>query len=107
MTDTAGPTATAVPTDTDVRPGERVVDIAADTGNVAIPAALRGASVVASDLKPELFGVRRRLAAEAGAELEWREADAEALPFADDSFIVTVSSVGSTCATCSATGSPT
>ncbi|WP_448809001.1 class I SAM-dependent methyltransferase [Agromyces bauzanensis] len=78
----------------DVRPGERVLDIAAGSGNVAIPAALRGATVVASDLAPELFDVGRRLAAEAGAELEWREADAEALPFADDAFDVALSSVG-------------
>lgn len=78
----------------DVRPGERVLDIAAGSGNVAIPAALHGATVVASDLAPELFEVGRRLAAEAGAELEWREADAEALPFADDSFDVALSSVG-------------
>lgn len=78
----------------DVRPGERVLDIAAGSGNAAIPAALRGATVVASDLTPELFDVGRRLAAEAGAELEWREADAEALPFADDEFDVTLSTVG-------------
>jgi SAM-dependent methyltransferase len=78
----------------DVRPGERVLDVGAGSGNAAIPAALRGAMVVASDLTPELFDVGRRLATEAGAELEWREADAEALPFADDSFDVTLSTVG-------------
>jgi len=78
----------------DVRPGERVLDIAAGSGNVAIRAALRGATVVATDLAPELFTEGRRLAAEAGAELEWREADAEALPFADAEFDVAVSSVG-------------
>ena len=78
----------------DVKPGDRVLDIAAGSGNVAIPAALRGATVVASDLTPELFDVGRRLATEAGAELEWREADAEALPFADDSFDAVLSCVG-------------
>jgi ubiquinone/menaquinone biosynthesis C-methylase UbiE len=78
----------------DVRPGERVIDIAAGTGNVAIRAALRGATVVATDLTPELFDAGRRLATEAGAELEWRQADAEALPFADGEFDVAVSSVG-------------
>jgi SAM-dependent methyltransferase len=77
-----------------VRPGERVLDVAAGSGNAAIPAALRGATVVASDLTPELFGAGRRLATEAGAELEWREADAEALPFADDEFDVVLSTVG-------------
>ena len=78
----------------DVRPGERVLDVAAGSGNAAIPAALRGATVVASDLTPELFDAGRRLATEAGAELEWREADAEALPFADDAFDVVLSTVG-------------
>lgn len=78
----------------DVRPGERVLDVAAGTGNAAIPAALRGATVVASDLTPELFDAGRRAATEAGAELEWREADAEALPFADDAFDVVLSTVG-------------
>lgn len=78
----------------DVRPGDRVIDIAAGTGNVAIRAALRGGDVVATDLTPELFDVGRRLATEAGAELEWREADAEALPYADGEFDVAVSSVG-------------
>lgn len=78
----------------DVRPGERVLDVAAGSGNAAIPAALRGGMVVASDLAPELFDVGRRLAAEAGAELEWREADAEALPFPDDAFDVVLSTVG-------------
>ncbi|WP_173921548.1 class I SAM-dependent methyltransferase [Agromyces sp. Marseille-P2726] len=78
----------------DVRPGDRVLDVAAGSGNAAIPAALRGAMVVASDLAPELFDVGRRLAAEAGAELEWREADAEALPFPDDAFDAVLSTVG-------------
>ncbi|MDQ0895078.1 class I SAM-dependent methyltransferase [Agromyces ramosus] len=78
----------------EVRPGDRVLDVAAGSGNAAIPAALRGATVVASDLTPELFDVGRRIAAEAGAELEWREADAEALPFPDDEFDVTLSTVG-------------
>ncbi|WP_308799032.1 class I SAM-dependent methyltransferase [Agromyces silvae] len=78
----------------DVRPGDRVLDIAAGSGNVAIRAALRGATVVATDLAPELFDEGRRLATEAGAELEWRAADAEALPFDDGAFDVAVSSVG-------------
>ena len=86
-----GPRAVAA---ADVRPGERVLDVAAGSGNAAIPAALRGAMVVATDLAPELFDVGRRLATEAGAELEWREADAEALPFADDSFDAVLSTVG-------------
>lgn len=78
----------------DIRPGDRVIDIAAGSGNAAIPAALRGADVVATDLTPELFGEGHRRAEEAGAGLEWRPADAEALPFRDDEFDVAISTVG-------------
>ncbi|MER5871753.1 class I SAM-dependent methyltransferase [Streptomyces sp. NPDC002044] len=77
-----------------VRTGDRVLDIAAGTGNAAVPAALAGADVVASDLTPELLEIGRALAAERGAELEWREADAEALPFADGEFDTVMSCVG-------------
>src|SRR5919199_2123980 len=55
-----------------IRPGDRVLDVAAGTGSAAIAAALGGASVVASDLTPELFDDGRARAAAAGAELEWR-----------------------------------
>ncbi|MFE3442159.1 class I SAM-dependent methyltransferase [Nocardia sp. NPDC059180] len=77
-----------------VGPGDRVLDVAAGSGNVAIPAALAGAQVVASDLTPDLLAAGQRLAARSGAELEWREADAEALPFADGEFDTVVSAVG-------------
>jgi SAM-dependent methyltransferase len=77
-----------------VRRGDRVLDVAAGSGNVAIPAALTGADVVACDLTPELLEVGRRQAALRGAELEWREADAEALPFADGEFDTVLSCVG-------------
>lgn len=77
-----------------VRRGMRVLDVAAGSGNAAIPAALTGASVVASDLTPELLEAGRAEAARRGAELEWRQADAEALPFADGEFDVVLSCVG-------------
>jgi ubiquinone/menaquinone biosynthesis C-methylase UbiE len=77
-----------------VRRGMRVLDVAAGSGNAAIPAALTGASVVASDLTPELIEAGRAAAARRGAELEWRQADAEALPFADGEFDVVLSCVG-------------
>ncbi|MFJ5549178.1 class I SAM-dependent methyltransferase [Streptomyces sp. NPDC093225] len=77
-----------------VQDGDRVLDVAAGSGNAAIPAALLGADVVASDLTPELLDVGRGLAAARGARLDWRVADAEALPFADGEFDRVMSCVG-------------
>ena len=74
--------------------GDRVLDVGAGSGNAAIPAALAGAQVVASDLTPELFDAGRAVADECGAELEWQQADAEALPFGDDEFDAVMSCVG-------------
>jgi len=78
----------------DISPGQRVLDVAAGTGNTAIRAAEAGAKVVASDLTPENFEAGRREAEAHGVELEWAEADAEALPFADGEFDVVTSSFG-------------
>jgi SAM-dependent methyltransferase len=77
-----------------IAPGDRVLDAAAGSGNAAIPAALRGAAVVASDLTPELFEAGRKLAALHGATVEWEEGDAEALPYGDGEFDVVMSTVG-------------
>ncbi|AKK27134.1 class I SAM-dependent methyltransferase [Mycobacterium sp. EPa45] len=77
-----------------VRPGQRVLDVAAGSGNASIPAAEAGANVTASDLTPELFDAGRRIAAARGVELEWVEADAEALPFDDNGFDVVLSCLG-------------
>jgi SAM-dependent methyltransferase len=77
-----------------VRAGERVLDVAAGTGNAAVPAALTGARVVASDLTPELFVAGREFAARHGVQVEWEEGDAEALPYKDGAFDVVLSCVG-------------
>ena len=78
----------------DIQPGQRVLDVAAGTGTSAIPAARRGARVVATDLTPELLAVGRARAEAEGVDLTWQTADAEALPFADDEFDVVLSSIG-------------
>ncbi|HEY6145439.1 MAG TPA: methyltransferase domain-containing protein [Solirubrobacterales bacterium] len=77
-----------------IGPGDRVLDVAAGTGNAAIVAAKAGADVVASDLTPELFDAGRARAEAEGVELEWAEADAHDLPFEDGSFDVVISSIG-------------
>ncbi len=79
---------------TGIGAGDRVLDVAAGSGNAAIPAALLGADVVASDLTPDLLETGRQHAAEAGAELRWEEADAERLPYPDAAFDAVVSCVG-------------
>lgn len=77
-----------------VKAGDSVLDVAAGPGNAAIPAALAGAKVVACDLTPELLEAGRQVAAQRSAVLEWRQADAEALPFADGEFDAVLSCVG-------------
>lgn len=72
----------------------RVLDIGAGAGNAAIPAAMMGAKVVASDLTPELFDAGRHQAADRGVALEWKEGDAEALPFGDQEFDTVMSCLG-------------
>jgi SAM-dependent methyltransferase len=77
-----------------IGPGMRVLDVAAGSGNVAVRAARSGADVVASDLTPENLEAGRRAAEADGLELDWVEADAEALPFPDDAFDAVTSAFG-------------
>jgi ubiquinone/menaquinone biosynthesis C-methylase UbiE len=77
-----------------VQPGDKVLDVAAGSGNAAIAAAQAGGRVVACDLTPELLAAGRARAAALGVTLEWREADAEALPFADGEFATVMSCLG-------------
>ena len=74
--------------------GQRVLDVAAGTGNVAIRAAEAGADVVASDITVENMKAGEQEASQRGVELEWVEGDAQALPFGDGEFDVVTSSAG-------------
>jgi ubiquinone/menaquinone biosynthesis C-methylase UbiE len=78
----------------DIRPGQAVLDVAAGNGNVSLAAARRWCDVVATDYVPALL---ERASERARAErlgIEFRAADAEALPFADGSFDIVVSTFG-------------
>ena len=74
--------------------GDRVLDVAAGSGNVAIPAAITGADVIASDLCPELLERGLAIAEARGVGLSWQVANAEALPFGSDQFDAVLSCVG-------------
>jgi ubiquinone/menaquinone biosynthesis C-methylase UbiE len=77
-----------------IAPGTEVLDVAAGSGNPAIPAAQAGAQVTALDLAPSLVEIGRRRARDAGVHVDFVEGDAEALPFEDECFDVAVSVVG-------------
>ena len=74
-----------------VAPGTRVLDVGAGDGNLALACATRGARVEACDLSEAMI---RRGRARTGMAVAWRRADAQALPYADDSFDVVVSAFG-------------
>ena len=77
-----------------IRAGSRVLDVAAGTGNAAVPAAQRGARVTASDLTPDLLAAGSRRPEAQGLDIEWVEADAEHLPFDDGAYDVVMSAIG-------------
>lgn len=78
----------------DVRAGQRVLDVAAGNGNVSLAAARRGCEVTSTDYVPALLSRGRERAAAERLEIEFREADAEDLPFAEASFDVVASTFG-------------
>jgi ubiquinone/menaquinone biosynthesis C-methylase UbiE len=69
-----------------VSAGQEVLDVAAGDGNFALAAAREGAAAVASDLSPEMVERGKRRTSLEGYEVEWHQADAEALPFHDGRF---------------------
>jgi SAM-dependent methyltransferase len=77
-----------------IRPGMEVLDVAAGSGNFAVAAARRGATVTASDLTPRMVELGRARSDAEGLAIEWLEADAEGLPFPAVSFDVVASVFG-------------
>ena len=78
----------------DLRAGQKVLDVAAGNGNVSLAAARRWCDVIASDYVPALLDRARERAEAERLAIEFREADAEELPFEDASFDVVVSTFG-------------
>ncbi len=78
----------------DLRSGQMVLDVAAGNGNVSLAAARRWCEVTSTDYVPALLERGRQRAAADRMRIEFKEADAEALPFADASFDAVVSTFG-------------
>jgi SAM-dependent methyltransferase len=88
------PQADALAVAANVVAGSEVLDVAAGNGNFAIAAARRGARVTATDLTPKMIELGRSRTSDARLRIEWREADAEALPFENNRFDVVASVFG-------------
>ena len=78
----------------DLRPGQRVLDVAAGNGNATLAAARRWADVTSTDYVAALLERGRARAAAERLPVTFQEADAEDLPFADGSFDVVLSVFG-------------
>ncbi len=69
------------------RPGERILDLAGGTGDIAFRLARAGAEVTVADINPDMLAVGRERARRRGLQgLDFAVANAEAMPFADASF---------------------
>jgi len=78
----------------DLRAGSTVLDVAAGNGNATLAAARRWCRVTSTDYVGALLARGRERAAAERLDIEFREADVEALPFADGSFDAVVSTFG-------------
>jgi ubiquinone/menaquinone biosynthesis C-methylase UbiE len=77
-----------------IEPGMMVLDVACGTGNAARPAARAGARVIGCDLVPKFLRQGQAKAEAEGLQIEWKEGDAEALPFDEGRFDRVLSTFG-------------
>ena len=77
-----------------VQSGMRVLDVACGTGNLAIPAARRGAEVTGVDIALNLLEQARERAKAEGVRATFEEGDAEQLPYSDGQFELVMSMFG-------------
>ena len=78
----------------DLQAGEHVLDVAAGNGNATLAAARRGCEVISTDYVGALLRRGEARAEAEGLQVQFREADAEDLPFADGAFDAVVSTFG-------------
>jgi SAM-dependent methyltransferase len=77
-----------------IGPDDVVLDVACGAGNATVPAGKIAARTVGLDITPELIEAGKKIAGEAGVDIEWVEGDAQDMPFDDESFDVVLSVFG-------------
>lgn len=77
-----------------IEPGTKVLDVACGSGNLAIIAAKKGAEVTGIDIAENLIDAAKRRAAAEGLEIKFEQGDAEAMPYAEDSFDLVMTMFG-------------
>ena len=78
----------------DIRPGMKVLDVACGSGNLAVIAAQNGAAVTGIDIADNLVEAAKKRADDLGLEIRFEQGDAEAMPYADDSFDLVMTMFG-------------
>ncbi len=78
----------------DLRPGQKVLDVAGGSGNAALAAARRWCKVTGTDFIPYLVDAAKGRAKAEGLDIKFQVADAENLPFDDNHFDVVLSAIG-------------